>query len=70
MKQTTVMEGVTEYGDDLDVELVLRKGEIVNGVPYDRWVIAAYADAGCTYTQVDLLELVDWLKKHRPDLLV
>lgn len=70
MEEIIIMEGVTEYLNDEAVELVLHKGEIVNGVPYDRWVVFAKGDGWSGETQVDVLELVDWLKKNRPDLLV
>lgn len=34
-----------------------------------REVIVAYNEGGCDLTQVDLLDLIDWLKKNRPELL-
>lgn len=35
----------------------------------DREVIEAYNEGGYNFTQVDLLDVVDWVKRNRPELL-
>jgi hypothetical protein len=49
-----VMEGVREYCEEMDVKL--GKGD--NG----RLVIVALNEAGYNSTEVDLLDLLEWLK--------
>lgn len=54
------MDGVTEYSEDLPVKLEQHN---------QRWVISALNEGGCNGTMVDVLQLVEWLRKNRPDLL-
>ena len=56
----TIMRGVEEWVDGGQVELVKLKG---------RWVIRSYTEWGYNCTEVDLLQLVGWLREHRPDLI-
>lgn len=53
------MEGVREYCEEFGVEL-----NDVNGRP----VIMAYNEGGYNSTQVDLLDLIEWLKEHKEEL--
>jgi hypothetical protein len=62
MAEETVMKGVTEYCEGMDVCLIEISGQT-------RLAVKAYNEAGFNSTQVDVLELIDWLKTHRPDLL-
>lgn len=72
---TKGMDGVTEYAEGMSVELMQTTGIYKTGIPveqragYGRWVVKAKNEAGYNYTQVDILELVSWLKANRPDLL-
>ena len=70
-----IMNGVTEYAEGMGVELTQTRGAYQNGVPDERrekrgnLVIKARNEGGYNCTEVDLLELIAWLKEHRPDLL-
>lgn len=55
------MVGVREYAEDMPVRLYMHK----NG----RWVIEALNEAGYNGTDVDLLDLLSWLRNNRPELL-
>ena len=69
------LDGVTEYCEEMPVELAETTGTYVYGVPDElrpergRIVIRAMNEGGHNSTEVDLLELIAWLKAHRPDLL-
>ena len=54
------MIGVREYCNDLDVELDNEK---------ERLVVCAYAEGGFASTCVDLLDIIEWLRKNMPELL-
>jgi hypothetical protein len=54
------MEGVTEYSEGMKVGLIKNK---------NRYVIQAFNEGGFNDTQVDLFQLLNWLKKNRPDLI-
>jgi hypothetical protein len=55
------MTGVREYAEEYPVEL----REVEEG----RLVIQAWNESRHNFTQVDLLDLIAWLKKHKPELL-
>jgi TATA-binding protein-associated factor Taf7 len=52
---------IREYGDGLIVKI---------GLDNDRPVIVAYNEAGYNSTYVDLIDVLDWVREHRPELLV
>ena len=69
----TLMEGVTEYAERLDVRLVRTTGTYM-GIGKERpgagrLVIEALNDGGYNCTKVDLLQLLAWVKANRPDLM-
>ena len=53
--QRIIMEGVREYAEDFDVELLRVDG---------RLVIHAQNEGGCNGTRVDLLDLLGWVQRH------
>ena len=55
-----VMAGVTEYGEDFPVRLVKRGSS---------YVVEAKNEGGYNRTQIDFIELVNWIKANRPELL-
>jgi len=55
-----ILEGVREYCEKEPVEIDTENG---------REVIVAANEGGHNSTRVDLLDLINWLKKHRPELL-
>lgn len=55
-----VMEGVVEYTEGFPLELYVK-----NGIA----VIAATNEGGHNGVEIDAVQLVDWIKKNRPDLL-
>jgi hypothetical protein len=68
------MTGVTEYGECLFVELARTMGALGDRddkprMGHGRYVIRAYNEAGYCWTEVDVLELVAWLRAHHPELL-
>ena len=71
----TLMIGVTEYGEGDEVRLVETRGTYAGGVPEEeriglgRLAIRALNEAGHNCTEVDLLEVLAWVKAHRPDLM-
>lgn len=52
--QGIVMEGVREYCEEMEVRLLKRNG---------RYVIKARNEGGHNSTEVDLLDLIQWLQK-------
>jgi len=68
------MNGITEYCEGMEVELIQTEGcsSYINqerGRGKGRWVVQAFNEAGQNRTEVDVLELVSWLKANRADLL-
>jgi hypothetical protein len=61
MSKSIVMDGVREYGEEYSVELEERD----NG----RLVISAFCEGGYNGTTVDLLDVIAWVKRNRPELL-
>lgn len=69
---TIEMNPVREWNEELPVELVLlpRGTRSLNSVlPEDRLVVCGYNEGGYNRTCIDLLDLIGWLKKHKPELL-
>lgn len=56
------MDGVREYNDELPVKCLFDN-------PTQRLCVVALNEAGHCSTWVDLLDLLAWLRKNRPDLL-
>jgi hypothetical protein len=54
-----IMEGVTEYAEGLDVRLSVTKG---------RLVVDAKNEGGYNGTDVDLVQLLEWVSKNMPEL--
>ena len=68
MSVKSIMSGVTEYTERFDVELAITNGtEDRKG--YGRLVIRAYNEGGYRCTDVDLRQVLDWVRINRPDLL-
>ncbi len=59
------MDGVREYAENMDVELVTDERE--SGDP-DRLLVYALNEGGHNCTLVDLLDLLKWVKTNRPEL--
>ena len=54
------MQGVTDYEEGMDVQLVYEKG---------RPVVLAKNEAGHCCTRVDLIQLLEWVRDNMPELL-
>jgi hypothetical protein len=72
-EEGTLMDGVTEYAERYEVRLVKTTGSYV-GIGKEmpgagRLVIKAMNEAGNNCTEVDLLEVLSWVKANRPDLM-
>ncbi len=69
------MVGVTEYCENIPVYLTDTTGIYEYLVDKSEWagngrlVIKAINEGGYNSTQIDVLELIQWLKDNRPDLL-
>ncbi len=61
----SIMSDVTEYAEGFDVELVQGNIHSQRG----RWIVKAWNEGGNNTTEVDVEQLVAWLKANRPDLL-
>ena len=59
--ETVVLDGVAEYSEGHDVKLV----HASNG----RLVVQAFNEAGCNCTQIDLIQMIEWLWNHRRGLM-
>lgn len=55
-----IMTGVQEYREEMDVYL---------SNEHDRPVIIATNEGGFNSTSVDLLQLLEWLRANKPELL-
>src|SRR5882724_6631271 len=62
----TEMAGVREYAEGMPVRLVCR-APLAEAAP--RAVIAALNEAGCNGVDIDVLDLIEWLRANRPELL-
>ena len=58
--------GVREYSEG---EPVLIKKYEYDGEGKNRLVVVGINECGCNSTHVDLLDILVWVKKYRPDLL-
>jgi len=58
-----IMVGVKEYCEDMDVILTTAC------MDRDRLVIKAYNEAGYNSTEVDLIDVIIWLRKYKPEIL-
>lgn len=69
----TEMPGVREYCEAMSVRLAVTTGYYsAPNAPRPgagRLCVVAYNEAGHNSTQVDLLDLIDWVKLNRPELL-
>lgn len=62
MKTNIIETNIREYCEELPVKI---KQDEETG----RWVIFALNEAGHNSTSVDLLDLLRWIKKNKPELL-
>lgn len=62
---------IREYREGYDVEIVpVSDYKIVNNPELTgRPVILALNECGYNCVEVDLLDVIDWVKEHRPELL-
>ena len=64
-----------EYCEGIQVNLVTVDGVYASGLPQAEWqghgrlAIQAYNESGYNSTQVDLLDLIKWLRNNYPELL-
>lgn len=71
-----IMVGVREYSEGMKVELTTTGGEFDVNKPEKDWlgkgriVIKAFNESGYNCTEVDLVDIILWLRKNRPELLV
>ena len=70
-----IMVGVREYSEGMNVELAITRGMLDVDKPEKDWlgkeriVIKAFNEGGYNRTEVDLMDIILWLQKNRPELL-
>jgi hypothetical protein len=64
--KSVLMDGVTEHNEGLPVRLEYFAYSHPGPV---RAVIKALNEGGCNSTEVDLLDVLSWVKANRPELL-
>ena len=70
-----IMVGVREYSEKMDVELTITEGMFDVDKPEKDWlgkgriVIKAFNESGFNRTEVDLMDVILWLRKNKPELL-
>ena len=70
------MVGVREYAEGYAVKLVTTSGSFDGRKPECDWpghgriAVRAMNEGGCACTEIDLLDLISWVKANRPDMLV
>lgn len=72
MTTAAQLQGVREYAEGYGVELVETNGYYQENGEYrdaGRLAVRAFNEAGHNFTEVDLLDLIAWLKANRPELL-
>ena len=62
------MKSVREYSEGMPVGLALSEGGELDD-DADRVVLVARLDGGKVYTQVDLEDVIEWLKQNKPEIL-
>ena len=66
-----ILDGVTEYGDGMDVRITKNDEECgyePDEEGYGRLSIVAFNESGHNATYVDLVQLLSWVKRNEPDL--
>jgi len=70
-----LMDGVAEYAEGYGVRLVQTRGAYDFDKPEHEWrghgrlVIKSWNEGGHNSTEVDLLQLLEWVRTNRPDLM-
>ena len=66
---------IGEYSEGLTVEIdcitLTDRDSTQRGHPIGsrRWVVRAFNEAGFNQTNVDIVDLVEWLRENKPELL-
>lgn len=74
-EEGVAMVGVTEYAEGHEVRLVETTGAYTSGVPESQWpgrgrlAVKAWNEGGGNCVEIDLLELLAWVKANRPELI-
>lgn len=63
---TEIMDGVTEYEEGMEVKLVYQNDRHTKK---ERYMVLAMNEAGHCCTKVDLIQLLDWVKTNKPELI-
>jgi len=70
MEHVRPMKDVRSYGEDLGVHLgKIEKCDCNDENDAGRYVVIAYNDRGYNYTTVDLVDLINWVRNNKPELL-
>ena len=63
------MKGVQEYAEEMTVYLIQTEGLYKTKEGAGRYVIKALNECGCNSTEVDVLQLIQWLKENKPEYI-
>ncbi len=69
-RNRVVMCGVTEYAEEMNVEIRITEGLFGSNIGQGREVIRAYNEAGCNSTEVDLEQALKWIATNKPDVYI
>ena len=53
---------IREYSEEMRVEILFSE-------EHKRWIVKALNEGGYNWTQVDLIDLIEWIKINKPELL-
>lgn len=65
----TKMKGVAEYAEGFDVELIERRYQIAARTNRTVLILRAYNEGGHNCVEIDLIDIVLWIKENRPELI-
>lgn len=71
-KDEVIMTEIREYAEEYPVQIrLLKEVSEIKGFNkgLGRYVIIAENEGGYNCTSVDLLDVLEWVKKHKPELL-
>ncbi|MDY6895514.1 MAG: hypothetical protein SVO01_08895 [Thermotogota bacterium] len=62
-------KGVQEYCEEMPVKITKTKGLHPSKKGKGRLVVKAFNEGGFNSTEVDLLQLIEWVRKNMPDVI-
>ena len=69
------MMEIREYNEEMRVEIEFLLPDkfdsetVKNNLGNGRWIIRAYNEGGHNSVDIDLVDIIDWVKENKPELL-